>query len=171
MIDTYVVVAGLTHQTADHAAQSPLTSLWILPTSTLDLRLLIVAPRRRIGNASRVQELCSLALVVASRLPSFVDGLRLLWMDLPLCEAGVGPRGGGRVRSGIDVKVCLVAGIELSDPWESVSCCCCWIEYLPWRGKVSLVTLGSWRCHCAGGQISNDGREKQAAIIILYYPK
>lgn len=113
-----VVVAGLAHQTADHAAQSPLASLWILPTSTLDLRLLVVAPRRRIGNASRVQELCSLALVVASRLLSFVDGLRLLWMDLPLCEAGVGPRGGGRVRSGIDVKVCLVAGIELSDPWE-----------------------------------------------------
>lgn len=118
MIDTYVVVAGLAHQTADHATQSPLASLWILPTSTLDLRLLAVAPRRRIGNASRVQELCSLALVVASRLLSFVDGLRLLWMDLPLWEAGMGPRGCGRVRSGIDVKVCLVAGIELSDPWE-----------------------------------------------------
>lgn len=50
-----------------------------------------------------------------------------------------------------------------------MSCCCCWIEYLPWRGKVSLVALGSWRCHCAGGQVSNDGREKQAVIIILYY--
>lgn len=119
MIDTYIVVAGLAHQAADHAAQSSLASLWILPTSTLDLRLLVVAPRRRIGNASRVQELCSLALVVASRLLSLVDGLCLLWMDLPLCEAGVGPRSGGRVRSRVDVKVCLVVGIELSDPWET----------------------------------------------------
>lgn len=50
-----------------------------------------------------------------------MDSLRLLRMDLSLCKAGVGPGSGGRVCGRVDVKVCLVAGIELSDPW-GVSC-------------------------------------------------
>lgn len=45
-----------------------------------------------------------------------MDGLRLLWMDLSLREAGVGPGSGGRVCGGVNVKVCLVVGIELPDP-------------------------------------------------------
>lgn len=128
-----VVVVRLAHQAAHHAAQSPLASLGSLPASTLDLAWLVVAPGRRIGHASRVQELCSLSLVVAPCLPSLVDGLCLLRMDLSLCKAGVGPGSGGRVCGRVDVKVCLVAGIELSDPW---------------RGEIPLVALGSWRCHC-----------------------
>lgn len=157
MLDTYVVVVGLAHQAAHHAAQSPLASLGILSLSTLDLAWLVVASGRRIGNASRVQELCSLSLIVAPSLLSLVDGLRLLWMDLSLCEAGMGPGSGGRVCGGVNVKVCLVVGIELPDP-SGVS----WAVggELTMEGEISLIALWSWRCHCGVVEwtSSNGGR-------------